>query len=343
MKQKKLIIIFLCCILLIAGGLTYSIIHSNKKPSTVCKTTKPNKTTPPKTVAVSNAPITTGSNVPINTIGNTGGNILNRGLATQQGNRVYFNSNGLCTAMLDMKTGWRKITDGNPQYINVIGDWIYYTDDAWPYRIKTDGTNKSQILNEKIMFLTATSEYLYFVDFTGSFCRTDINGANKTKLSEDYCSFFYLDKDWIYINGYNFQEKAQYETVKMRHDGSNKTTLLKDNLNTFLVHNDILYYNFYKPNKLVKLNQKDKNPLTLNTNYVINTNLSKDYLFFVDNTLGLYKIKHDSTTISLVYNLLTLELRGSTSLVTIQDYILLFSEPFIYKITVDGKVEQIAK
>jgi len=343
MKHKNVILILLCCILLGTAAGTYAVINNNKKPVTICKAPKPNNSQPPKAAPVSIPPAASQKDTVINTIGNTGGNIINKGLAAQQGKWVYFNCDGLCTAMLDMKTGWKKLTDGYPENINVIGDWIYFTEGNILYKIKTDGTDKSQITDSRINYLTATSQYLFYLDFQENFFRINLDGSNETKLCDDLCQSFYIDNDWIYFGTYNTQVRNQLETFKMKLDGSNISKVQKDILYTFLVNTDILYYTYYKPTKLVRFNQKDKNSITLNNNYIISSNLSKDYFFYIDNTFKLYKISHNGTAHSLIYDLQKLNVSAETHLITIQDYILYYSQQYIYKISIDGKVEQIAR
>jgi hypothetical protein len=88
--------------------------------------------------------------------GNTQGNLANGGSAAIQGDWIYYgNSSGELWKMKTDGTGKTKLADnllkyGHGQYINVVGDWIYfrgYVDDDYMgiYKMRTDGTEKSEI------------------------------------------------------------------------------------------------------------------------------------------------------------------------------------------------------
>ena len=84
------------------------------------------------------------TNSNINTSGNTSGNINNIGIAAQQGDWIYYsNYNGVDgDKIYKIKTdgtGKIELTGDRAFYINVAGDWIYYTnndDGGKIYKIK---------------------------------------------------------------------------------------------------------------------------------------------------------------------------------------------------------------
>ena len=83
----------------------------------------------------------------INERGNTTSNLSNCGLATIQGDWIYYRSNNkgnLYKIHID-GTGNVKLNDDSCLYINVVGDWVYYLNDNDSmriYKIKTDGSSR---------------------------------------------------------------------------------------------------------------------------------------------------------------------------------------------------------
>jgi hypothetical protein len=89
-----------------------------------------------------------------NTVGNTPGNLANGGLAAQQGDWIYYSSYSvdsdgtdnysLCKIRTD-GTGKTKLSNiDSDNDINVVGDWIYYTNASF-YKMHTDGTDNQKV------------------------------------------------------------------------------------------------------------------------------------------------------------------------------------------------------
>jgi hypothetical protein len=85
----------------------------------------------------------------VNEYGNTPGNIINGGYAAIQGDWIYYNNASDDGKLYKIKTdgsGRQKLNDDVSSYINVIGDWIYYTDDIGNIcKIKTDGSERQLV------------------------------------------------------------------------------------------------------------------------------------------------------------------------------------------------------
>jgi len=122
---------------------------------------KPNgaSSAPSSKVTSSKAPVAPA----VNTRGNSTGNITNGGYAAIQGDVIYYHNGGDNGKLYKIKTdgsGKQKLSDDKADYINVIGDWIYYIagrysneyggqvydDNTKMYRMKTDGTQR-QLVN----------------------------------------------------------------------------------------------------------------------------------------------------------------------------------------------------
>lgn len=59
------------------------------------------------------------------------------------------------------------MTDDQAEFLNVAGDWIYYSnasDENKLYKIKTDGTNKTKISDETALFIQVAGDWVYYAN-----------------------------------------------------------------------------------------------------------------------------------------------------------------------------------
>ncbi|MNN87262.1 hypothetical protein D3C81_2047920 [compost metagenome] len=79
-----------------------------------------------------------------------------------------------------MKTDGTELTQlssDDPRYINVSGDWIYYSDFSKKQnlvRIKKDGTNREEINQIKSWYISIVDNNLFFHDMS-KIVKIDIN------------------------------------------------------------------------------------------------------------------------------------------------------------------------
>ena len=126
------------------------------------------------------------------------------------------------------------ISDEESRFINVSDDWVYYTNgdnntfsngDARLYKIRTDGTQRTAIGEEKGDLLNVVGDMIYFRDYgdsTNLYCiykiRTD--GTEKVKLTQGGVRDFYLIGDWIFF------EDFDDGFCKIRTDGTERQSAL---------------------------------------------------------------------------------------------------------------------
>ena len=86
-----------------------------------------------------------------NAIGNSGGNIINEGIITKQGEWLYYinpaDNNKIYKTKTDM-SGKAKLCNDKSSCLNVIGNWLYYvnwSDRGKIYKVMVDGTNRKKI------------------------------------------------------------------------------------------------------------------------------------------------------------------------------------------------------
>ena len=152
-----------------------------------------------------------------NESGNDYGNLINGGYAAYKDGYIYYVNNIDVGKTSDGKlyrvnSDWTeatKILDDKAECINIVGDWIYYinkSDDRKLYKVKKDGTQK-------------------------------------TMLYEERCDSIFVQGDWIYY-GVSFwaNGEAYGELYKMKTDGSSRQKLSDDYSENIVVQDGWIYY-----------------------------------------------------------------------------------------------------
>ena len=110
--------------------------------------------------------------------------------------------------------------------INVSGEWIYYTEyseySGKLQKIKTDGTGKTLVNSGMSRYVNLVGDWLYYsnADDSTRLYKMKTDGSGKTKLNNDASSFPNIAGDWIY---YYDDSTGQY--CKMKTDGSGGTII----------------------------------------------------------------------------------------------------------------------
>ena len=146
----------------------------------------------------------------INTRGNTNANLGGGGHVASQGSWIYFpvptsnTDTDLYKARTD-GTGLKKLTTDKTYFVNVIGDWIYYTnasDGMKLYRIRTDGSLRSKVLDETVNEINVVGDWIYYSSITsgttGFLCKVHLDGTTRTVLDTDRPSFINVVGSWIF-------------------------------------------------------------------------------------------------------------------------------------------------
>lgn|GEM_PF-2384716 len=229
-------------------------------------TPAPNQTQPPQQTATTQPPQTTIETqipYPINTYGNTSGNITNRGLVAIQGDWIYYSNGSDIGKLYKIKTdgtGKQKLNDDySSQYINVIGNNIYYS-----------GTNSN----------------LYTIN---------IDGSGRKKLNNDYTEYIYVIGDKIYYKNYSSNGSAIYS---IKTDGTDRKSLSNDSPDCLSIMGDRIYYRNNSDNcKLYSIKTDGTDKQKLNDDITCEINVVNDEIFYRNNSDNdkIYKIKTDGT------------------------------------------------
>jgi len=276
-----------------------------------------NKVTSNKATGTSNINLSQSEDIgnkEYNLLGNSSGNIENRGHATQEQGWIYFCTyeSGLFKMKLD-GTDTTVLSQGQCiTNINVKDGWVYYLFSNCIYKIKTDGTEKTLLLKENgsIDKLIVIGDWIYFRylpnnnDSRGYIIKIKNDGTEMTKISNITTQTLYYDNGWFYTD-------LNVELTKIKIDGSEIIRLADEQPEAISVTNDWIYYETVVDwqNKIfarhsIKKDGSNSQKVDEGTrNYFMN--FSGDWLYYTAGAYDkgiLYKMKPDATSRSLILN-----------------------------------------
>jgi uncharacterized protein YchJ len=131
-------------------------------------------------------------------------------------------------------------------YINVIGDWIYFTnesDGSKIYKVRTDGTEKTKVGNDSASFVTVVGDWIYYSanGFGYKIYKIRASGgvdANRTQLNADNSRYVAVSGDWIYYRNESDAEKC----YRVKTDGTGRQKLNEEPASFINVVGDWVYY-----------------------------------------------------------------------------------------------------
>ncbi|MDR1705939.1 MAG: DUF5050 domain-containing protein [Clostridiales bacterium] len=188
--------------------------------------------------------------------GNTVANILNSGFTAMKDGWIYcgYGDRGLHKTQPEAAADIR-LNDDDCEYINVLGDWVYYrnnSDGGKIYKTRTSGYGRVKLNDDDSRPIWVTGGQVYYGSENdgGKFCSVDINGGRKIILGDKF-RFVDIDFDikwqrkypgsgiipepglvnfaggWIYYCDMNPVSKRgeQIRYNKVRPDGNDMTTI----------------------------------------------------------------------------------------------------------------------
>ncbi len=275
----------------------------------------------------------------VNLVGNSNGNIVNGGLAALQGDTVYFRSNeGGSLAMGNLSGGGVKVISSDAAwFINIIGDWIYYSnrdDNNRIYKIKTDGSGRATLTDGGSWFVTVVEDWIYYIseDDNYQLAKIELNGDNKTIISEDSAWFINISDGWIYYINRSDQDKI----YRIKADGSERTAVSSYAACCINVYEGLIYHsNEEDGSKLysIKLDGTEETALTDHPAWFIN--VADGWVYYVneEDNFTLNKLKLDGTGRVKLTN------DSARYVVLIDDWVVFLDyaeEDSTYKVRLDG-------
>lgn len=253
-------------------------------------------------------------------IGTTSGNAVNDGMAVEDDNNIYYINRAGDTYgtspdyiykikknvaprkdLCDLQYN-TKLIDDRVWNLNIIGDWIYYSNWIDPfhqgiYKVKTDGTSKTCIANEAVTNMTVKGNWIYYVKRTNSHSvdennvyKISIDGSCRIRLNNDAAEDMAVCGDWIYYSN----ESDGFKPYRIKTDGSRREKICDDEtLFMTAVNNTVYYSNNSDGRKLYAINGDGSGRKQIVNDKVSFINTQGDYIYYVNDSDGstLYKVK----------------------------------------------------
>lgn len=190
-------------------------------------------------------------------------------------------------------TIWSEDFDYNQDYVNI-------------YKIRTDGTEKTEIISYNHSFnnLYITEDWIYYdILEDESFCLYKINtdGTEAVKLTSNTIQPNYIVNiigDWIYYCVYNsIQNQIIY--YKIRTDGTQETELTdneKIRISFYIIDDWSYYTDNNDNNNIYKINMYNDETVKLNSDNSRYMNVINNWIYYVnEEDSNIYKISTDGT------------------------------------------------
>jgi hypothetical protein len=132
-------------------------------------------------------------------------------------------------------------SDGYCAIYCIAGDWIYYFGGLGELsKVKTDGSGKQVALRINYIYLNIEGEWVYFtnIDRNRNICRINLNGSNFSEINNEESSSINVFNGWIYYSNQDDGDKL----YKIKTDGSQKTKLADDQIKGIEIAADWIYY-----------------------------------------------------------------------------------------------------
>ncbi len=172
------------------------------------------------------------------------------------GDWIYFVDRGRSWKIFKVRhdgTELARIDDGlhgfKNFFINVVDDWIYYYRmcDQKLYRIRTDSTENSLLVDDKVNEFNVAGDWVYYVNLDDNMYiyKVRIDGTERTRIVDMASSNINVADDWIYFaNIVCFEQNCQ-EIYRIKTDGTEPELLRQARANNIFVVDDWLYYSYY--------------------------------------------------------------------------------------------------
>ena len=188
--------------------------------------------------------------------------------------------------------------------IGEFGVWFYYTYCGQLKGIKSDGSEKSTLIDGSPANFNVIDDWIYYTDHAdghdGELYRVRTDGTNKELLLDVYCSSVYVFGEWIYFIEGRYPDDTQL--YRMRINGTNKTKLSDDNncVGIYAVVDGWIYYEsdgivsvakeYYNPSQLMNDDALYNDPNVLGV-----VSSERGIVMLKTDGAGLYRIRTDGT------------------------------------------------
>lgn len=216
-------------------------------------------------------------------IGNSSGNLYNKGYYCEYDGKVYFSNykdNRSLYVMDSDCSNFKKLHDDRISSINAFGDYIFYTRENY-----LRNTNSSFILE-------SSNTGLY---------RINKNGKNLKKLSSSPTGIAALKGNYIYYQ--NFDKTKGFRLYRVKIDGKNDKHLSNEDIVPAAFSGNTMYYTgIDSEHNINSLNLDTLVPETIYETSAFNCILNQDYIFFISakDNYGIVRIDIDGKNPSII-------------------------------------------
>ncbi len=241
----------------------------------------------------------------INSIGNTAGNIENIGTVVGQGDWVYYAYSGNIYKVRTNGNDRVALNSGSPGFINVIGNWIYYTngnDNNYIYKIDINGNNKTILNSDRSYAINVIGDWIYYQADNNILYKMRTDGTGKTIIASDgldcdtnnggSISLGILG-DWIYYTNHNDNGYI----YKININGDSKTRLGDVGSCHINIIGDWIYYINTNDFNIYKIHINGGEAIKLGSESAYSINVVGDWIYYINagDNRSLYKILTDGT------------------------------------------------
>lgn len=180
--------------------------------------------------------------------GNTPGNINQSGFVATSDGWVYFSMPD-DERLIKMRSGGNEKQvlveeDASSitgiQYINVIGDWLYFTSGSDIVKVQTDGSERTVIEpHAGAMYLNVVGDWIYYsAALGGGIYKIRVDGEDKTKVCDESAFSINVFGDWVYF----INTDDDWRPYKVNIDGSGLNRLLGTEVLELQYYERALYF-----------------------------------------------------------------------------------------------------
>lgn len=199
------------------------------------------------------------------TVGNTAGNLNNKGLFCESDGIVYFSNAYDGNALYSMnpdETEIKKLSVNSVSYINTGGDYLYYYMES--------GTNENN-----------TGTGLGYMGRTAGIYRTKKNGKRTVCLSRTYSNIIQLCGNYLYYQAYDTKKGTSLNKIKI--DKSDEAVVADYIINPACFVDGKIYYNgTQKDHYLYALNTSTDNSSVVWQGNIWNPVYIDNYVYYMD-------------------------------------------------------------
>ncbi|QHE53684.1 DUF5050 domain-containing protein [Pontibacillus sp. HMF3514] len=221
--------------------------------------------------------------------GNKLSNIINSGNFAKSGDWVYFGDAGIWKVSENERYVNRVASDqeNNVAFLNVIGDWIYYSnaqDNLSIYKIKKDGSGRQKLVNAPAMYLHVVDDWMYYTNpEKEAIYKAKTDGSQLVKITETSSPFTSaVHQGWVY-----YVDSKSGGFYRIKTDGIQKMKLTSDMVTYYAVYEGEMYYvNEFDQNHLYKMNLDGSQQEKVLDKSMIGFNISDERVYYISRENG---------------------------------------------------------